>query len=310
LERGHRLNIHTDEPSTEIKQATNRLLLAARELPEVETVAALAVAPYSTNNEISNYLIHGRSAQFDRNEVTDDYKDVMKLTLMSGRWFSREDVGTGDRPVVINERLARQLFGREDALGKILAESSEGRPAERVIGIITDFRVRGELSGPGNYAFFQTRLDDTPRPPGNLATAFARDPARSRRAHETLRASKGCSFRSRPSRRCANDARPSARPSCRVPRRGLPDAHGRARADGVLWQNVTQRTREIGLRRAKGATGGTSTFRSSASYSSSRRSGWRSEARSRSSSLFSSARLREPLGLCLSFAIRCSPCTS
>ena len=51
----------------------------------------------------------GRSSSAS-NEVTDEFKDVLGLQIVQGRWFGREDDGASYLPVVINAAMADELF--------------------------------------------------------------------------------------------------------------------------------------------------------------------------------------------------------
>ena len=68
--------------------------------------------------------------------------------------------------MVINLRLAREMFGDEDPVGKLVEDESEPDPASpiqdertrlRIVGVIDDFRKDGEYSAPGE-------LPDRPEP--------------------------------------------------------------------------------------------------------------------------------------------------
>src|SRR5262249_11507274 len=74
----------------------------------------------------------------------------------------------------INRSLAREAFGEGSPLGQVLLEADpeDHLPESRVIGVISDFRVGGELSGPGNYMF---RLHQPGRQPNRfLGRLFVR----------------------------------------------------------------------------------------------------------------------------------------
>ncbi len=71
--------------------------------------------------------------------------------------------------MVVNRRLAREIFGDANPVGQIIAEERDPeRPPpdpndkpeiKRVIGVVDEFRQNGELSAIGNYLFFRMRLD-------------------------------------------------------------------------------------------------------------------------------------------------------
>jgi putative ABC transport system permease protein len=116
---------------------------------------------------------------FGVNSVTDGYRDLFDIPIAEGRWFSREDDAATWKPVVINRRLAREIFGDGNAVGQIIPEVSDPgdpppdpaaaakRQSKRVIGVIDEFRQDGELSAPANYLFYRMRLDDAD-PEANL----------------------------------------------------------------------------------------------------------------------------------------------
>ena len=140
-------------------EESRRLLREVRGLDAVEGVAGMAVPAFDLTG-MSDVVEHqGRRIDSFNNEVTDDFAQVMRVEVTQGRWFEPADDALSYEPVLINERLKRDLFGAEDPLGKNIApkpdEHSTGHgggkaPRElRVVGVFTDFREDGELSGPG-----------------------------------------------------------------------------------------------------------------------------------------------------------------
>ncbi|MDP1861696.1 MAG: ABC transporter permease [Gemmatimonadaceae bacterium] len=62
----------------------------------------------------------------------DHFTDIIGGELVLGRWFSRSELASGASVVVIPEDLAREMFGRRSPLGRTIKVG--GRPAE-VIGL-------------------------------------------------------------------------------------------------------------------------------------------------------------------------------
>ena len=62
----------------------------------------------------------------------DHFTDIIGGELVLGRWFSRSELASGASVVVIPEDLAREIFGRRNPLGRTIKVG--GRPAE-VIGL-------------------------------------------------------------------------------------------------------------------------------------------------------------------------------
>jgi putative ABC transport system permease protein len=257
-----------DAAAKPLAAATLKNVLAAlRALPGVEGAAGIAIPPYSSND-------WGRAGGEPRvfmaaNGGTDDLAELMRIDIVAGRWFSPEDNATPVRPVVVNQKLAEQLFGDADPVGQILPFERKATPTgwipdpERVVGVISDFRKGGELATPENFVFSRVNPDKagldyevfpstilvrvTPGTPAEFEETILEAVQPQARdwlfAVNSLAADRAASFR------------------------GYQVAFGVVGIiagflllmvglglTGVVWQMVTERTREFGLRRAKGAS--------------------------------------------------------
>ena len=241
---------------------TRQLYLTVKDFPEVESVASALSVPYQMSGSSGARKFNGRMVRFERGEVTDDLKEVLNLDLVAGRWFSREDDTANFHPVVINRRMAEAVFGAEDPVGKVFDPEGARTKEARVVGVVSDFRKRGELSGPDNFLFIRKNLNDPKdRPPRNLlikvrpgVTAEFEE----RLANKLQAVAKDWSFEVTP----LVNLRESLFREMILPVvvLGIIAAFLMIMValglTGVLWQSVTQRRKEIGLRRAKGATAG------------------------------------------------------
>ena len=77
------------------------------------------------------------------NVVSPGYFDVMRLRLRSGRAFTRLDGAESPLVLVVNETLARELFGGEPAVGRRLLPVGAGPEPWEVIGVVADVRYTG-----------------------------------------------------------------------------------------------------------------------------------------------------------------------
>jgi putative ABC transport system permease protein len=246
----------------------NTLMGLLRDMPEVVSVSPVNDAPYSNSSWTSAVEVGGRRYEFSANRAGDDFAAAMRLAMTRGRWFDASDDGAAWEPVVVNERLAHELFGGQDPVGRTIQpdppkDAAEPAPsAMRVVGVISDYRKAGEFSPPTNWLFYRTSLGPSTRVlglprnfvvrarPGTAAAFEARLVERLNTSAPDM------SFR----------ARPLILARATMLRGDLPilAAYALVAAfllamvvlglTGVLWLTVTQRTREIGLRRAKGAT--------------------------------------------------------
>lgn len=251
------------------RQRVATLLRLVRDLPNVEAVTASTNAPYGPSSWTSSINAGGRAYDFGASEATDAFAETMGVRVTRGRWFSAADDGAAWRPTVLNERLARQLFGAEDPVGKTVQEDPPKiaggpppPPAMRVVGVISDFRKDGELEPPPSYAFFRNNLDASysgPRIPSYLLIRVR--PGTPAAFEETLaarlqQAEPAWSFRTSPMSLSRAATLRSYLPGIATAAliAGFLLLMVMMGLTGVLWQMVTQRTREIGLRRAQGAT--------------------------------------------------------
>ena len=77
------------------------------------------------------------------NVVSPGYFDAMRLRLRSGRAFTRVDGAESPLVLVVNETLARELFGGEPAVGRRLLPVGAGPEPWEVIGVVADVRYTG-----------------------------------------------------------------------------------------------------------------------------------------------------------------------
>jgi putative ABC transport system permease protein len=233
-------------------------------LPGTRQVAFASSAPYSNSNFRTGFTAEGgRKVHTSILHVTDDFFVLLGIQLAQGRGFDRSDDGAAATPVVINRRLALDMFGTTDVLGKQFDSSEHGsttRSMKRVVGLVDDFRKKGELDAPGNMTISRhsPAMAESPR---TILIKMA--PGTPRAFEETLNRqlkliNNEWSYQISP----LSAMRTSALDSTCTPLTILSViaaflllmvAFG---LFGVLWQNTTRRIPEIGLRRAIGANAG------------------------------------------------------
>ncbi|HTG32543.1 MAG TPA: ABC transporter permease [Thermoanaerobaculia bacterium] len=237
-----------------------RLLQEIRSFGAVEAAAGTEVIPFEQGGMGGNWKIDGRDVQMGIDEVTPGFADVMGLQMVAGRWFQQADSGLAWEPIVIDRDLARTVYGSADPIGRPFGKPEPKERQRRVIGVVSDFRKSGELMPNDNFMFlFKGLAGPEARPLHNLLVRVR--PGTPAEFEEALvkrmqAVAPAWSFEVQPLRQVrATSSRFFLTPLIVAGMLAffllLMVGLGLI---GVLWQNLLQRTREIGLRRAAGAS--------------------------------------------------------
>ncbi|MEM7588094.1 MAG: ABC transporter permease [Acidobacteriota bacterium] len=252
------------ERLTAANQTVARLLRELETLEPVQRAAAAHFPPYTQSSSTRNWTTSDNGLM--RTEIiraSPEVFEVLGIPLVAGRGFEAADAALAWQPVVVNRSFVRDHFGvsAQEAVGQALdfGGDDNGRPEKRVVGVIDDYRKGGELAVPNNMMFEPAWLEEEQRPMTQLAIKLA--PGTTAAFEEELlkrlqAVAPEWSFNVR--------ALASKRATYLRLRLAPLVAAGTVATFlilmvglglvGVLWQNVTQRTLEVGLRRAKGAT--------------------------------------------------------
>jgi putative ABC transport system permease protein len=257
----HSLSVRiNEEGASEIWPVLEQLRLLMRDLEEVEAFSPLeANVPFGGSTYGSYYLIDGSPQQFLHCEVLPEAMDVLRLDLLAGRWLQPGDESMNWQPTVITRDLAVALFGGEDPVGQPLSFVEDDEEKEwRVVGVVADYRKWGETQA-GRFTFFvPVRWGSGIWPPSNYIfrllpgtpAAFEEELLRAVRGVVpgwTVNVSRLAIHRSRVLRQAMTVILISATVA------GFLILMVGLGLTGVLWQSVTRRTEEMGIRRAMGA---------------------------------------------------------
>ncbi|HEX9981718.1 MAG TPA: ABC transporter permease [Thermoanaerobaculia bacterium] len=245
------------EAGKELRATSARLLEGVQQTPGVVAASAAITPPYGFSTIEDTFSAEERRGIGVLNDaVSDDYAKVMQIRILRGRWFGREDDAATYVPAVLDTNAARGIFGDADPLGQTFRGGSDRKLVYRVVGIIAPFRLHGEMAEAQPMLFHRATRDAMVEnvvlrvPPGTPPAFEAALAARLQAIGPQL------SFRIR---RMDDMRRNALRFSMTPVVAGavvcffLITMVGLG-LTGVLWQDVTKRTREIGLRRATGAS--------------------------------------------------------
>jgi putative ABC transport system permease protein len=127
----------------------DRVVSGVKALPGVERAAYVSTLPFLSQGNTSWFQVEGQAITPDRvNDAlyriaTTDYLAALGVRLLEGRLIDERD-GVGSPPVaVINETLAREFFPNESPLGHRIKFSDPGNPFHTIVGVVRDVRERG-----------------------------------------------------------------------------------------------------------------------------------------------------------------------
>ncbi|MBD8528067.1 ABC transporter permease [Pseudomarimonas arenosa] len=144
-----------------------RLRERLAELPGVDQVAVTSAAPLS---QIGSFEVDVKLPERDQPEgfrlglrrVSPNYGDLLDIGLVAGRGIEAGDRDGADKVAVINQELARRLFGEAAALNRLLElPLGQGeRVRYRVVGVVEDSLNNGLRSAVGPELWVP--FEDTP----------------------------------------------------------------------------------------------------------------------------------------------------
>lgn len=187
----HLLAVRTQLSDTKYKGLDQRIpfydgvLERVKALPGVQSAAYTMAIPLTWKGGTTGFVVEGHpNPQLDHDAVTrqvsPDYFKTLGTPLLEGREFTRQD-GRSSQPVaVINQTMARQYWDGEDPIGRRFSrfEDEKGQPRWiTVVGIIQDIREMGlvaPLKAAMYFPYSQTEVQWTA--PRELVVKTAEDP--------------------------------------------------------------------------------------------------------------------------------------
>jgi putative ABC transport system permease protein len=156
-----------DEPAQTRVDRFSRLLQRLSEMPGVESVGANNSPPFVPQRPWNRTQVVGETQSVDAQSlnpvanfqtVSPDYFRVLHIPLLSGRFFSDGDKLDALRVCLVSERLAKAVWPNEDPIGRKLRLGGPGIAAEAqdwltVVGVVGDVRHQAleREAGPDIY---------------------------------------------------------------------------------------------------------------------------------------------------------------
>ncbi len=155
----------------------NDLVQRVKATPGVESAALVNYLPLSGSSSSDMYLVEGEAQPPPGREndgryrvATPDYFQTLHIPIVRGRGFTENDRADAARVVIVNEALARKHWPGQDAVGKRIRFYGEGERAAwmEIVGVVRD--VTHELDVPVKPEYYLPFAQD----PWNGMTIVAR----------------------------------------------------------------------------------------------------------------------------------------
>jgi len=184
--------VRVEPPSTKYADFTKRseflqrVLDRVRALPGVRSAGFTSALPLTWDGGTEGFIPEGATPRpdvtWDANDrvVSPGYFEAMRIPLRRGRFFDAADGASAPPVAVINETMARKFWPNQDVIGKRFKyDYSNDSPWMRIIGVVGDVRQMRLNEPPRQEMYFPYwQSKNNWMIPRDLAILTAGDPLR------------------------------------------------------------------------------------------------------------------------------------
>jgi len=136
-------------------QFFTQVLDAVRRVPGVITVALTSQLPMSGDDSEYGLRLDGSQDGYStfRYAVTPGYIETMGIPLLYGRSLDERDRAGSPPVALVNESLAKSKFGGRDAIGQRVHIGPTDRPPYTIVGVVGDVRQMSLALGPPDAVY-------------------------------------------------------------------------------------------------------------------------------------------------------------
>jgi putative ABC transport system permease protein len=130
------------------------LLQRVQSLPGVHGAAATLVLPLTRSAVNFNFAIEGQPQipgvkySADYSAISPTYFGVMNIPLIQGRAFAQSDNQNAPAVAIVNQSFVRQFFGNEDPIGKQVTFGFQEIKPRQIVGVVGNTKIHGMEEDP------------------------------------------------------------------------------------------------------------------------------------------------------------------
>jgi putative ABC transport system permease protein len=116
--------------------------------PGVRSAAVCSGIPFGAGNYARHPMITteasvlppGTAVPIDWRSISNGYFDTMRIPLLRGRTFTDADTQASQKVMIVSQSTAQKFFGDADPIGKALRPSAKPELAYTIVGVVGDIR--------------------------------------------------------------------------------------------------------------------------------------------------------------------------
>jgi len=175
-----KLSVLNNYNESQTKTFYRALETKVRALPGVQSASLATSVPIGYDRGRKSVYLEGRPVPPGRkapeiffNSVDASYFETLRIPLVLGRAFSEADDETSARSAIVNETMAKQFWPKENPIGKRFSLRSDSGPFVEIVGVARDGKYRVLAEDPMPYLYIPLAQNFDPEPVLQIRSSIA-----------------------------------------------------------------------------------------------------------------------------------------